>query len=394
MTAPQPVRSQSGAGTSALQEAADILEAGCVVVDDELIIHGWNRWMETASGRSADEVCGRPLTEALNLDESSVAVRSFRRALAGEAVVLAQQFHQFVFAFPPATGFDGLENMQQSARFVPHSIGGRNGALALIQDVTERVVRERDLNDARDKAESASKAKSEFLAAISHELRTPLTAVLGYADLLQSEISGPVNSVQQDHLERITAGTWHLIKIIEEILTFSRVDARKYEVTLERVNVSDIINQTAALLQQQAAEKGISLDIQMSDSALIVETDALKLRQILLNLLGNAIKFTDKGSITVEVRANEETLSLRVIDTGPGIPVAMSNLIFEPFVQADQSATRAKGGTGLGLALSRGLAELLGGQLTLERSSPTGSSFLLQIPRRRRELQGTRTLAI
>jgi signal transduction histidine kinase len=288
-----------------------------------------------------------------------------------------------------------LDAMQQSARVVPHTWNGISGALVLVQDVTERVVREKELGDAKEAAETASKVKSEFLAAISHELRTPLTAILGYADLLQTEIAGPLSNVQREHLERITAGTWHLIKIIEQILSFSRVEAQKYEVTLEPVNVPDIINQTVALLQQQAAEKGVSLDVQIAEPSLVIETDPLKLRQILLNLLGNAIKFTDKGAITVEARSTGRALKIRIIDTGSGVPQRMHNLIFEPFVQADQSTTRAKSGTGLGLALSRSLTELLGGELVLESSGPEGSVFRLQLPVHQIGTgYGTRTLAM
>ena len=186
--------------------------------------------------------------------------------------------------------------------------------------------------------------------------------------------------MQQDHLSRITAGTWHLIKIIDEILSFSRVEARKYELAPESVNVSDIVNQTTALLQQQAASKGISLDIQLPNSPVFIVTAALKVRQILLNVIGNAIKFTEYGSVNVQLRTDETSVYCSISDTGPGIPERMHSLVFEPFVQADQSATRAKGGTGLGLALSRSLAELLGGSLTLIRSNSSGSQFLLTLP--------------
>jgi signal transduction histidine kinase len=383
-----PVRVEA----AALQEIANVLDTGAVVVDEQLIVRVWNRWMESASGLTSASVVGKPITDVLSIGADSIAVRSFHRALNGEPVVLAHQFHQFVFPLPAPAGFPGMEKMQQNARFVPHSLESGAGALALVQDVTERVARERELSEARENAESASKAKSEFLAAISHELRTPLTAVLGYADLLQSEIGGSLNEIQHDHIARITAGTWHLIKIIEEILSFSRVEAKKYEVTLEPVNVGDIVNQTAALLQQQAALKRIALDIHMPEPAQVIETDPLKLRQILLNLLGNAIKFTDSGSVTVDVRIVGETLQCRVIDTGPGVPARSRKVIFEPFVQADQSTTRAKGGTGLGLALSRSLAELLGGELVLESTGPQGSVFKLTLPLR--HLQGTRTLAM
>jgi signal transduction histidine kinase len=388
MTGQEVFRNAAGYDSAALQDISDVLETGCVIVDENLVVRGWNRWMESASGISAGSVIGERIDVVLELDDDSVAVRSFKRALAGESVVLAQQFHDFMFPLPAPAGFSTIEHMQQSARVVPFIIDGMQGAVALVEDVTERVMREQDLNDAREKAESASKTKSEFLAAISHELRTPLTAVLGYADLLQSEISGPLNSLQHDHLERITAGTWHLIKIIEEILAFSRVEAKKYDVTLEPVKVGDIINQTAALLQQQASQKGITLDIKIPEPGLIMETDALKLRQIILNLLGNAIKFTDSGGVTVEALAVGDSLYCRVSDTGAGVPERMKKLIFEPFVQADQSTTRAKGGTGLGLALSRALAELLGGELTLESTGPQGSVFKLKLPLRQVRISG------
>lgn len=366
-----------------LLQIADVLDTGCVIVDDQLIIHGWNHWLESASGKATAEVLGRPLTEVLSLTDDSVAIKSLRRALAGESVVLAHQFHQFMLPLPPDPGYNQLENMQQSARVLPHTLeNGERGAIALIEDVTERVAREQALNEARDRAESASKAKSEFLAAISHELRTPLTAILGYADLMQSEIGGTLNSLQHDHLERITAGTWHLIRIIDEILSFSRVEAKKYEVGLEPLDFGEVVHDVVGLLAQQAAVKGIGLEIELPETAIAIETDPLKLRQILLNVIGNAIKFTDVGSVTVQVRADKTHVYCRIVDSGSGIPPRMQSLVFEPFVQADQTATRAKGGTGLGLALSRGLAELLGGQLTLESSGAKGSVFLLKLPLR------------
>ncbi|HET9441075.1 MAG TPA: ATP-binding protein [Longimicrobiales bacterium] len=379
---PDALRPSDIPQADALLHIADVLDTGCVMVDQQLVVRGWNRWLESASDLSASAVIGRKLTDVLALADDSIAVRSLRRALAGESVVLAQQFHQFMLPLAPPPGFVGLANMQQSARVVPHKLeNGEEGAVALVQDVTERVIRERDLNEAKERAESASKAKSEFLAAISHELRTPLTAILGYSDLMQSEIGGPLTEIQHDHLSRITAGTWHLIKIIDEILTFSRVEAKKYEVMLEVLDACDIVRQTAALLQQQAASKGLALVVDLPDTSVVCETDPLKLRQILLNVMGNAIKFTEAGSITVQLTADETAFSCRVRDTGAGIPSRMHNLVFEPFVQADQSATRAKGGTGLGLALSRSLAEMLGGDLTLESSGPGGSVFLLELPR-------------
>jgi signal transduction histidine kinase len=278
--------------------------------------------------------------------------------------------------------------MLQSARVIPYVFeDGTSGAVALIQDVTERVTREHELIGIKDQAESASKAKSEFLAAMSHELRTPLTAILGYADLLQGEIGGTLSELQHDHVTRIMAGTWHLIRIIDEILSFSRVEAKKYDVQVDPVDVHDIVEQSIAMLQQQAALKGVPIVTDVPDN-LVIHTDALKLRQILVNLLGNAVKFTDRGSITIQARADDGELRCHVMDTGTGVPQHMQALIFEPFVQADQSATRSKGGTGLGLALSRGLAELLGGSLVLARTGPEGSEFVLTLPLRSRPGSG------
>ena len=362
-------------------QIADVLETGCLIVDESLVIRGWNRWMESASGMTAPDVLGRAVPEVFNLADGSVAVVALQRALAGEPVVLSHQFHQYMLPLSPGPGYPRLDYMQQSARVLPHSLeSGQPGALALVQNVTERVARESELNDARERAESASKAKSEFLAAISHELRTPLTAILGYADLMQSEIGGTLNALQHDHLKRIMAGTWHLIHIIDEILSFSRVEAKKYEVALEPLNFAEVVHDVVGLLHQQAEAKGIQLNADLPREQVLIETDSLKLRQILVNVIGNAIKFTEAGSITVQARADDRNVYCRTIDTGGGIPVRMQSLIFEPFVQADQTSTRAKGGTGLGLALSRGLAELLGGNLQLESSGPEGSIFLLTLP--------------
>ena len=165
------------------------------------------------------------------------------------------------------------------------------------------------------------------------------------------------------------------------------MEAQKYEVLLERIDVGAAITEAVEMLRQQAAAKNIGLRAEFPDHPVFAETDALKLRQILFNVIGNAIKFTDTGSVIVRLDADEVSLYCRVVDSGPGVPQRMQSLIFEPFVQADQTTTRAKGGTGLGLALSRGLAELLGGSLTLDGTSSSGSVFLLRLPVRSPKLR-------
>jgi signal transduction histidine kinase len=362
-------------------ELGDVLDVGCVIVDHNLDIKAWNDWLVSASGRAASEVLDQNLIALYPSLKGTPREGALQRVLQGESVVLAHHFHECFIELPPPAGSEDMPRMQQSTRIVPLMEDGTvTGAVVLIEDVTERVTRERDLNAAREKAETASKAKSEFLASISHELRTPLTAILGYADLLESQIAGQLNQGQAEHVGRIISGTWHLIKIIDEILSFSRAEAQKYEVVLERLNVTEILQQAVALLEPLVREKGLGFYVHVPNSPIIIETDALKVRQILLNVIGNAVKFTERGSITVEASEHAGWVNFSVVDTGPGIPPRFHAAVFEAFVQVDQSNTRKKGGTGLGLALSRSLAELLGGRLMLKRSDEQGTEFLLQLP--------------
>ena len=382
MIAASPVtRDKPVTTTMTITELGDVLDVGCVIVDRHFTIKGWNEWLTAASGHTAHEVLGKNLFTLFPSLKGTARERALQRVLHGESVMLAHHFHECFLELAPPAGSEDVPRMQQSTRIVPlMEDGAVAGAVVLIEDVTERVTRERDLNTAREKAETASKAKSEFLASISHELRTPLTAILGYADLLESQIAGELNPGQAEHVGRIISGTWHLIKIIDEILSFSRAEAQKYEVVLERLNVSEILQQAVALLEPLVREKGLRFHVHVPSSPIVIPTDALKLRQILLNVIGNAVKFTEHGSITIELNEHAGWVNISVTDTGPGIPPRFHTAVFEAFVQVDQSNTRKKGGTGLGLALSRSLAELLGGRLILKKSDEKGTEFLLQLP--------------
>lgn len=249
------------------------------------------------------------------------------------------------------------------------------------QEIAQRVRVEAELRRAKEAAEEANRAKDQFLAVVSHELRTPLTAILGYADLLASGLSGPGSERQREQLGRIMQSAHHLLGHIEEILAYARAEAGADSTRNESVDVAGIVAELAALLEPQASRKGIELGVRGADEPLLLETDGGRVRQILTNLVGNALKFTDEGTVWIELdRTLEHWVEVRVRDTGPGIPPDQWARIFEPFTQADASFTREKGGTGLGLAICRRFARMLGGDVTIESRPGAGSTFTLRLP--------------
>lgn len=262
----------------------------------------------------------------------------------------------------------------------------RTAAIAIERELAEhaRLAQNAELRKARDDAEAASRAKSQFLAVMSHELRTPLAGIIGYADLLESRVAGTLTTQQESHIERIKAGAWHLVSVIDEILTFSRVEAGKERVTRQTTDLTRVARECADLLRPQAEQKGIELRVVLAiEEGTSIETDPAKVRQILLNLIGNAIKFTDRGFVEVSIFAADDSMHVYVRDTGRGIAEPDRERVFEPFVQVDQSTTRINGGTGLGLAVSRSLAQLLGGNVQLRESAPgLGTTFVFQLPGR------------
>lgn len=256
---------------------------------------------------------------------------------------------------------------------------------SLNDQLEERVARRTEaLRAAKEEAERASAVKSRFLSTMSHELRTPLNAVIGLTDLMRTEVVGPMNARQKFQLTRIRASAWHLVSLIDEILTYARTEAGSERVRLTEVDVADIARGVVASLDSQASVAGIALHLDVRDAAGppgLVVTDGGKLRQVLVNLVGNALKYADGGDVTVALDIGADEVTVHVRDTGPGIPGAWHERIFEPFVQMDQSTTRSYGGTGLGLAMSRRLARLLGGDVELDSVPGEGSTFTLRLPR-------------
>ncbi len=229
-------------------------------------------------------------------------------------------------------------------------------------------------------AVAASEAKSSFLASMSHELRTPLTAIIGYEELLADGITGPVTEPQRHQLGRIKASATHLLGLIDEILTYSRVEAGSEQPHFEWLCVRTALEEAAAIVEPLIADRGLELTLELCASGDHVHTDAQKIRQILVSLLSNATKFTERGSIALGVRREGRQMLFYVRDTGIGIAEEHQHHIFEPFWQANSRATRKIAGTGLGLTVSRRLAEMIGGELTVESEPGRGSTFTLELP--------------
>jgi signal transduction histidine kinase len=366
-----------------LHELAQVLELGVLTVDRKLVVTGCNRWLTAATGDDAPDLVGRSLFDRFPELRGGPAELALLGALAGATTVWAHRFHRYFLPLPsrPSAGDGRFDRMQQSAHIMPLVRDGEiDGVVVLVQDVTERVAREEQLREALARAEVASQAKSDFLASMSHELRTPLGAIIGYMDLLENEMVGPVQPLQKQYFGRVKSAAKHLVHIIEEILTFSRVEAGKEPLLPEMADGAAIARSVAELFEPQAGSKHLRVRIQIPDAPVMLFTDTTKLRQILINIIGNAMKFTETGEVDVTVESRPDRVCFVVRDTGPGMSANDLERIFDPFTQLDQSLTRSKGGTGLGLPVSRKLANLLGGDLVVASEPGEGTTFTLSLP--------------
>jgi len=262
--------------------------------------------------------------------------------------------------------------------------GRAKGFISVVTDISEQKKAEINLRKAIESADAANAAKSAFLANMSHEIRTPLGSVIGFSELVANQ---QVPEEERDYYVAAVKRNGELLSnIINDILDLSKVEAGKFELEKMETPLSEVLSDVTSMLQLQAQEKGLALSVHIDESApRIIETDPLRFRQILLNVVGNAIKFTQRGSVDVSISQSQTSLRRRILkcdikDTGPGLAVEQATKLFQPFVQADISTKRTFGGTGLGLALSKRLANLLGGDVVLSETAPgKGSTFTITI---------------
>ena len=237
-----------------------------------------------------------------------------------------------------------------------------------------------ELGHLYEQLETASRHKSEFLANTSHELRTPLNAILGYTELVLDEIYGEVPDKIREVLERVQSNGQHLLGLINDVLDLSKIEAGHLDLSIGEYSMKAVVQTVMSGTEALVAEKHLTLRTAIADDLPTGEGDERRITQVLLNLVGNAIKFTESGEIAVDVAATDGAFQVAVADTGPGIALEDQRLVFEEFRQLDSSSTRTKGGTGLGLAISKRIVELHGGRIWVEFEVGRGSTFRFTLP--------------
>jgi signal transduction histidine kinase len=228
--------------------------------------------------------------------------------------------------------------------------------------------------------EVASRHKSEFLANMSHELRTPLNAILGYTELLLDAIYGEVSEKMRGVLERVLSNGRHLLGLINDVLDLSKIEAGQLTLSIDVYSLADVVQSVHSAVGSLAAEKHLGFSVELQPNLPIGRGDGRRITQVLINLVGNAIKFTDEGNVAIKASAVNGSFEIAVCDTGPGIAPEDQIKIFEEFAQADSTSTRKKGGTGLGLTISKRIIEMHGGRIWVESEVGSGSTFHLALP--------------
>ena len=315
-----------------------------------------SKWLAQSDSEDAEEIKAH----------LSQLYRSTERVAEGEYVIITQSGERQVWEFSSSL-LGALPDKRQLG-------------ISMALNITERIKTQEAMQQAKETAEYASRAKSDFLANMSHELRTPLNAIIGFAEILRDELVGSINAEQKECVNDIHISGQHLLEMINDILDLSKIEAGKMVLQLETFSIVEAVEEVNTIITALAVKKDLELTLNYNQDCMI-EADRVKFKQIFYNLLSNAVKFTQEGGkVATELEITETEVYAEVVDTGIGISEADRAKLFAPFTQIDTSKSRRYGGTGLGLALTHRLIELHGGEISVESQEGKGSNFTLRIP--------------
>jgi len=333
-------------------------------------------------GYPSGELLGRSALAFIHPDDRDAVTLAYQRAARGEADL------RFECRVVRKDGQIGWVESRPTVVTDPVT-RQRIGITDVIRDVSDRKVLEDDLRSARAEAEAAAAVKAEFLANMSHELRTPLTSIMGFSKLI-AEQDGLGDETRR-YVQRVADGSQALLTTVNDILDFSKLEAGQVQIERRPVDPARVIEGALELLAPQADAKGLYRRLDCEGLPALLLADDTRIRQVLLNFIGNAIKFTARGGVTVKARYDDAKATLRceVVDTGPGVAADRLDRLFKRFSQVDASTTRSHGGTGLGLAICKGLAEAMGGEVGVESTLGRGSTFWIEIACDRADRVGT-----
>lgn len=363
-----------------VRSALDTLAEGLLVLDKSERIVLANHAFGSIVGRTPEELLGKR-ADSLNWEADGFSPQA-GHAPWTQVLADGTPLHGIRMHMKDLHG--GVRTLSVNCSPVLGTAGKNRGVLISFEDVTVLENQEIELRKSKDAAESANRAKSDFLARMSHEIRTPMNAILGFTDVLRRGYEEN-ETERQDYLNTIHASGQHLLELINDILDLSKIEAGKLEIELSRCSPHQLITEVVSVLIVRAREKGIGLEFEWNGRIPeTIQTDPTRVRQALTNLIGNAIKFTDTGRVRVVARLAESSsaapyLDIDVIDSGIGMKPEALGRIFTPFAQADSSITRRFGGTGLGLSISKQIAEALNGSLTVKSEYGKGTDFRLRI---------------
>jgi len=376
------VRAERERFRNIIQRNAD----GIVVVGTDGVVAFANPASAALFGRSHEALIGAPFGFPLVVGETA-ELDVVRRG--GETVVVELRVVEATWAGAPAfivtlRDITDRREAEERARELTREQAARQAAEEARESQTRLAEESARLAEENrrlyEEASAADQAKANFLAVMSHELRTPLNAVIGYSDLLHAGIAGPLTIRQTDYLERIQASSRHLLQLVDEVLDYAKMEAGKESLRFEEVDLRRLLGEVGSLIEPIASKKSLAFEVRGPAEAVRWSTDPRRVRQILFNLLTNAVKFTDQGSVRLEGGLDGTRIALRVTDTGIGIAVDDQRNVYDPFWQVVQNTTREQGGAGLGLAIAQRLTVLLGGEIELRSEVGKGTHFVLRFP--------------